>query len=412
MVERFQLDNGLKVILRPVKGTKDVALVVLYALGEDHDPKGKSGLGHMVEHLYVTAAAGEAKARTVEDIIARYPRGWNAQTGARFTVLATVFPRADLARELKDAAARMSDLRPDEGDLKRERPRVLDEVRNMFGGIPSLGALNHARERVRPAPFGGRKGGAPKEVEGLILEELRARWREYYRPRNVTLVLAGDVDPAADRKAITDRFGKIPPGKPAPPANPPGAPKPGKLHEVTVKPRFGASAPEVCLAYPAPAPGSDLYAPFLVLAARLQSRAEELKAGPGRFPVVYAALDGPEVVCVAAPVRKGETAKAALARLADFVSRVTAAKLTRADVTLARNLIGPLLGFGDSVEVFARNNPYGAAFSLGRREQLGLDADRLAKALEAVREEDLRRAARAVFGAGRSAAVVVVPQDK
>src|SRR5207248_2701703 len=80
-LERFRLDNGLTVLLRPVKGTKDVALVVLYALGEDHDPKGKSGLGHMVEHLYATAAAGGEKARTINDIILRYPKGWNFQTG-------------------------------------------------------------------------------------------------------------------------------------------------------------------------------------------------------------------------------------------------------------------------------------------------------------------------------------------
>src|SRR5262249_55129000 len=168
-VERFRLDNGLQVILRPVKGSKYVALVTLFALGEDHDPKGKSGLGHMLEHLYFTGPAGGEKARTIEDILARYPDRWNAQTGTDYTVLATVFPRADLRAELKDAAARMGDLRHGEDDLKRERPRVLDEVANMFGGIPAFAARNHARELVRPAPLGGRKGGAPSHVEGLTL---------------------------------------------------------------------------------------------------------------------------------------------------------------------------------------------------------------------------------------------------
>jgi len=56
--EEFTLDNGLNVILRPVQA-KDVAVVVLYSTGADHDPKGRSGLAHFVEHLQCTAAAGE-----------------------------------------------------------------------------------------------------------------------------------------------------------------------------------------------------------------------------------------------------------------------------------------------------------------------------------------------------------------
>ena len=39
-VERFQLDNGLKVILRPIRGAKQTALLVLYSIGGDHDPEG------------------------------------------------------------------------------------------------------------------------------------------------------------------------------------------------------------------------------------------------------------------------------------------------------------------------------------------------------------------------------------
>jgi zinc protease len=408
-VERFRLDNGLQVILRPLKGSKHVALVTLFALGEDHDPKGKSGLGHMLEHLYFTGPAGGEKARTIEDVLARYPDRWNAQTGTDYTVLATVFPRADLGRELKDAAARMGDLRLTEDDLKRERPRVLDEVANMFGGIPAFAARNHARELVRPAPLGGRKGGAPRHVEGLTLAELQARWRDHYKPRNATLVLAGDLDAAAARKMITELFGKLPAGKAPPAAHPPGPPKRGGFSEVTVKPRFAASDTEVCLAYPAPAPGSDLYAPFLVLVSRLQARAEELRAGKGRFPVIYQPLDDSAAVYVAVPARKAEAPKVAVARLEGFVARTTAEKLDPAEVTRAVNNFGAMLGFGAFAEVLAQNNPYGEAFSLARRQQWGLDPGKLEKTVRAVTAEDLRRAAREVFGGGQSAAVVVTP---
>ena len=127
-VERFRLDNGLTALLRPVAGASDVAVAVLYAVGGDHDPEGLSGLAHLVEHLYVTAAAGGSPARSAEEMMRRYPKGWNAETGDRYTVFAGVVAADALAAELHDAAARMGDLRIAESDLVRERPRILLEL--------------------------------------------------------------------------------------------------------------------------------------------------------------------------------------------------------------------------------------------------------------------------------------------
>jgi zinc protease len=411
-LERFQLGNGLKVILRRVQGTKEAALAVLYALGEDHDPKGKSGLGHLLEHLYVTAAAGEEKARTINDIIARYPRGWNAQTGDRFTVIAWVFPGKELQRELTDAAARMSDLRMAQSDLARERPRVLEEVDNMFGGIPAIAAPNLARELVRPTPLGGRKGGEPKQVQALTLEELQARWRAYYRPRNAVLVLAGDLDLAQARKQVTALFGKIAAGEPAPAAHAPGAPQLGKTVEVAVRPPAGVPQTEVALMYPAPAPGSELYAPFLALAVRLTDRAAaRLEVNNNRPPVLYALLDDPAVICVRTVVRKGETAKDAVNRLAGFVADTMKEQLRTLDLSGIRSRYGFFLGISFFGDLAALNNLYGEAFALGRREQLGLDPARLEKALAAI-PDNVERAARAFFGPGRWAAAVVAPRKE
>ena len=143
--ERFQLENGLTVILRPIRDAKTTALIVLYSIGSDHDPEGRSGLAHAVEHLYMTAAAGPEKARTAEEFARRYSDGANGQTGDRYTVFATVFPGKDLDQELADAAARMGSLRVTAADLERERPRLLEEVANMFGAFPALAALNNAR---------------------------------------------------------------------------------------------------------------------------------------------------------------------------------------------------------------------------------------------------------------------------
>ena len=52
-VQRHRLENGLRVLLYPSEATDQVALTVLYAIGEDHDPE-----SHLIP-LIIQAAMGK-----------------------------------------------------------------------------------------------------------------------------------------------------------------------------------------------------------------------------------------------------------------------------------------------------------------------------------------------------------------
>jgi zinc protease len=410
--EMFRLENGLTVILRPIRGADEVALVILFDIGGDHDPRGRSGLAHLVEHVYVTAAAGDEKMRTVEDYMRRYRAGWNAQTGDRYTVIATVFARDDLNKELRDAAARMGDLRVTAADLDREKPRIDEELANMFGRIPSLGARNLAHELIRLTPHGGRRGGLPEHVRAATLEEVRQHWKRYYKPRNAILTLAGNVDAKRARRAVTEHFAGLSGGEPPPAAAEPGKPQFGAVKERVVESVVPQSRPQVCLAYAAPAPSSDLYAPFLVLAARLFARAQKQPGSPEGFPVHFALLDDPAVLSVSFPVQHGESAKQARQRLEAFVKAAVGPKLGEDEREAVRQMFGFFLGIADVPDHLLAQNPYGVAFSLGRRRQLGIDPVKLKKSLAAATEEELRRAAKEIFAADRHAAAFVSIKEK
>ena len=168
----YKLDNGLTIILRPVPTSSQVAVVVLFDLGGDHDPLGKSGRAHLLEHLYCTAAAGDTPARDAIQLQKRYVAGWNAQTGFDYTVFAAVVEAEQFAAELKDAAARMDDLRIAKTDLNREVPRMLAELRNMYSGVPSLVGINRVRAQLHRIPYGGRVGGTPDHIKTMTLGEL------------------------------------------------------------------------------------------------------------------------------------------------------------------------------------------------------------------------------------------------
>ena len=403
------LPNGLEVFVRPIAGAKDVALVVMFRVGGDHDPMGKSGLAHLVEHLYVTAAAGKISARGYADILARYPGGHTAQTADRHTVVAQVFPAARLEEELDDAAARMGDLRITMEDLAREKPRVLEEVGNMFERLPGLAAQNRAREQVRPNLAGGRRAGLPEHVQSLTIEEVSGAWKRLYKPGNAVLALAGAIDPEKAKALVAARFGPLPRGEPPPlPPAPPTRHGSPALDEVEVAPPAPDVAGRVAVAYAAPAPTSADYAPFLLLAARLL----EAKIPREGFlpPVSFAPLDEPGALYLGAPLEKGQTSQAAVAALQAHVAEAVGRPWFPTDAQRVAQAYGLLLGLSNPSDSALASNPYVVALGLAARRVLGVDPEALAKSLDALKVGGLSAAGARLFDPLAAGAAVVRPK--
>ncbi len=366
---RRTLPNGLRLIVQPSPGAPNAALVVLFDVGGDDDPPGRSGLAHLVEHLYVTAAAGPFPARTAEQLMATHPAGWNAQTGDRYTVVASVFPAASLDAELDEAAARMGSLRITDADLAREKPRMMEELANMYRRVPLLAAMNHAREKARPSPRGGRRGGLEEAIQRITVEEAQARWRDLYKPANALVVLTADLAPAEALARLEERFSALPAGVRVEPAPAPGAGSPG----VTPVGESGAAA---CSALSIPVPGEADYPAALAFASGL------LLAPPGPVTARFAPLDDPALLIVCAAPGPGEAPADVPARLDAHVRSALAS--SPASARAVRRALGPMLGTDPWPAAALEANPYGVAFSLGRRAQLGLDGAKLASQLDSL----------------------------
>ena len=95
-------------------------------------------------------------------------------------------------------------------------------------------------------------------------------------------------------------------------------------------------------------------------------------------------------------------------RLRDFVAETVKPKLSRRDIVATNNAFSFLLGLADMPEPVLAQNPYGVAFGLGRRAQLGINPSELAQAIGSLTETDLRRAAGEIFARERSAVVAIL----
>ena len=169
----------------------------------------------------------------------RYPEGANGQMGDRYTVIRHRVSRDGAGRGA--ARRRSPDERPDTSRPTTSTARSPASSNNSApcsDHFPPLAAQNNARELIRPTPRGGRRGGLPAEVRTLTLEDVQSYWQRYYKPRNAIVALAGAVDPATARQAITAHFARLAPGENVLAPGEPEKPKYGVVRELTVKSRI------------------------------------------------------------------------------------------------------------------------------------------------------------------------------
>ncbi|MCG3126284.1 MAG: hypothetical protein CHACPFDD_01115 [Phycisphaerae bacterium] len=408
---RIELSNGLTVIIRPVIGVKTAGMAVLYKLGDDHDPPGKSGMAHVIEHLYITAAAGNTPERKADDFFKAYDGQANAQTGLDYTVFGTVFPVERIEAELRDAAARMADLKPTETGLGVERPRVLNELDNMYGGIPKLGVLNLAHEKIRPSANNGRRSGAADHVRGMTIDELRERIAKYYKPNNAILTVTGSADVSKLEQVIRREFEAIPRGEPAPPPSTPGPPTLGVQVDLMAKFVVPGSTSHAAIGFPAPDHSSADFPAFCVGVWRLwKATMRQNQSDPTACIAAFLAIDDPTMLTVTTGIRQNEVPPEAYARARKFLDEAMTPKLRAIETINAANEMGFLFGAADIPDNLIAQNPYLMVFAMARREQRGLDPNALRRAIRDVKAADFERVIGETFSPQRqvSAAVLVM----
>ncbi len=416
---RFTLDNGLRVVLMPSESGEMTALVTLFDFGERHNPPEKSGLAHLIEHLYVTCATENVPGRTADEWFAAYDYKVNAQTGVDYTVIATIFKNDRIEAELVEAAERMVSLNIKPADLQRELPRMELELGNMYERFPHLTATNLARNAAAPLAQGARRGGVIEQLHSVTIDEARAWHRSYYKPRHARLIIAGAFDPNHVRRILVREYGKLPTGEPLPVPVTAMAPETGAIREIEVQtPVFNMWPPGLAsLAFRVPEPGSDLYAPFLMIAARLQIRAmpelqkimREQQAGRMRLaPVQFAPLDDPDVIYLNASIEEAPFDTSIFKTLHQMITKEMEASSNRNAYRQSfLNIYGSMFGQGNLQMLMISRNPYFAAFTTGRLDQMGIDRAELRAAIDAVTPDDLVRCAEEVFGESKGAGVLV-----
>ena len=225
-VEKYQLKNGLRVLLNPDETAATASYVLGVATGGRHEREGLTGISHMFEHLMFKGT------KKYPDFNKTYMEngalGVNAYTSNDLTAYFASFPPGRLELILSVEADRLTGLNFQKEPFEKERQVVLEERRLRVDNDPK-GALFEAffDEIFKSHPYRFPVIGYEKDIAAYTLEKLKSWYETHYAPNNVVLALAGRFSAPKARKLIEKSFGglqrkKIPEEKPVKEPEPAG----------------------------------------------------------------------------------------------------------------------------------------------------------------------------------------------
>jgi predicted Zn-dependent peptidase len=253
-VTEFTLSNGVHFIVLERHEAPVVSFHTYVNAGSVDDPKGETGLAHMFEHMafkgtqtigtknypeekkalaeverlldrhapQAEVQAAIAKANSYVDVNA-YPRiieenggtDLNAQTGEDSTSYFYSLPANRIELWFLLESQRFLD--PVFREFYKERDVVREERRMRVESNPEGKLVEMLLATAFAAhPYREPTAGWASDIDQLRVGDAKAFFHEYYVPANLTIGIAGDVNPAEVRRLAEKYFGPLP-ARPLPP---------------------------------------------------------------------------------------------------------------------------------------------------------------------------------------------------
>jgi predicted Zn-dependent peptidase len=210
--EKFQLDNGLKVLVHQDSSTPMAVVNVLYNVGAKDEDPAKTGFAHLFEHLMF---GGSVNIPVYDEPLQRAGGENNAYTTNDLTNYYCQIPAENIETAFWLESDRMLSLAFSKKSLEVQRKVVCEEFKEHYINKPYGDAWHKMRSLAYTQhPYRWMTIGASlAHVEDATIEDVKDFFFQFYRPNNAILVVTGNVQTEQVKQLAEKWFGPIEAGK-------------------------------------------------------------------------------------------------------------------------------------------------------------------------------------------------------
>jgi zinc protease len=208
-VEKYQLKNGLTVLLHKDDSVPVIAFHQWFRVGSANEKVGRTGLAHFFEHL-MFKGTNKYPGKDYEHIVSANGGANNAFTTRDYTGFYTFLPSDKLELVIDIESDRMRNLLFDQKEINSER-EVVKEERRMRYENDIFGAMNELLYTTiyKTSQYRWPVIGYMTDLNATSIDELKKFYNTYYAPNNAVVVIAGSFDIAKAKKLIDKYYGGL-----------------------------------------------------------------------------------------------------------------------------------------------------------------------------------------------------------
>jgi predicted Zn-dependent peptidase len=213
VIETGTLSCGLRLVTETMPGVRSACLGFWVGTGSRDETSEQAGISHFLEHLLFKGTP-ERSARSIAEAIDAVGGDMNAFTTKEYTAfyVRTLADDLPLGLDILSDIMRSPALRPDEVDA--ERQVILEEVLMHLDEPSDVVQERFAAAMFPSHPLGREVLGLPEVITSVEVAAIRSFFVTHYRPANIVVAAAGDVDRGRLEEALEERFAGLERGGP------------------------------------------------------------------------------------------------------------------------------------------------------------------------------------------------------
>ncbi len=187
------LENGLKVVTRPMSHMESVSLGIWIRAGGRYEGKQNSGISHLLEHLLFKGTKKRDVRKIKEEIEGR-GGSFNGFTSEEFTCYLVKLLSKDIDLGIDILSDMVLNPRLDEEEIEKEKNVIIEEI-NMYKDIPSQHVHEILAQLMWPdQPLGLPLAGTVESVKSLTRNDIVAYKETFYDTKNMLAIGAGRTE--------------------------------------------------------------------------------------------------------------------------------------------------------------------------------------------------------------------------
>jgi len=216
-LEKYNLQNGLRVVLNSDKSIPVVSIAVYYDVGSRNEKKGRTGFAHLFEHMMFQGSENVGKAEHFQFIM-KAGGTMNGTTSSERTNYFETLPANQLPLGLWLESDRMRSLAVTQENLDNQREAVKEEKRLRYDNQPygqifdTLGLMVYRNFANAHSTI-----GSMEDLDNATVEDVKEFFRVYYAPNNAVMAVSGAFNIEETKSLVHKYFASIPP-QPKPPS--------------------------------------------------------------------------------------------------------------------------------------------------------------------------------------------------